>query len=418
MTKNELHKLIRECLNEVTNNLNEISLPPGFSSSDLRSLDVFAGVTDEAEPEELTEDDEKLLGAPVSDFPDDELKSYLKRVVGEPAINKKTGLPKLDKTGKPKFVSGKLATDKFKYPYVHRSNIIDGSGNPIDPEKLKTLIKVRPTKLLKSNTKMQKSGGNKFKFYDISLPALRGLIVDESSNELKIVSTCPGAGGCKVYCYAKKGGYVQYKDVSMIQTRMVNFLLNDYQGFKSMLIGELNTLLGMRSSKKIVLRWHDSGDFMSPKYLQMAFDIARATPNVMHYAYTKMVGMVSAANKPKNFVFNFSQGAIAPEEKLIQIGDKQSIVVPKPLFKDLMHKDTDLGKWVYNSDKDKETLKRKMSLKYNIPEDSIITYDEMMNIPYDQEVDTEPMYNVIVAAGEGDTSAMRKDVIGTYLLIH
>jgi hypothetical protein len=59
-----------------------------------------------------------------------------------------------------------------------------------------------------------------------------------------------------------------------------------------------------------------------------------------------------------------------------------------------------------------------MSLKYNIPEDSIITYDEMMNIPYDQKVDTTPMYNVIVAAGEGDTSAMRKDVIGTYLLIH
>jgi hypothetical protein len=46
--------------------------------------------------------------------------------------------------------------------------------------------------------------------------------------------------------------------------------------------------------------------------------------------------------------------------------------------------------------------------------DSVITYDEMMKIP----VGSEPKYNVIVKPGDGDDSANRADVIGTWLLIH
>ena len=43
-----------------------------------------------------------------------------------------------------------------------------------------------------------------------------------------------------------------------------------------------------------------------------------------------------------------------------------------------------------------------------------ITYDEMMNIP----VGDKPKWNVIVKPGDGDDSANRADVIGTWLLIH
>ena len=40
--------------------------------------------------------------------------------------------------------------------------------------------------------------------------------------------------------------------------------------------------------------------------------------------------------------------------------------------------------------------------------------DEMVTIP----VGTEPNLNVIVKPGDGDDSANRADVLGTYLLLH
>ena len=130
-----------------------------------------------------------------------------------------------------------------------------------------------------------------------------------------------------------------------------------------------------------------------------------------------MVGMVSASQKPDNFIFNYSQGAIAPEEKLIDPKiHKHSTVVPSPMFNDYIHKDKKTGKWEYNSESDLSTFKNKLSMKYSIPVESIITYDELEDIPEDPNKTIK--YNVIVKSGDGDVSAKRKDVLGTYLLIH
>lgn len=389
MNKTELIQLIKECMFESKSGIYEMTLPPGFTSDDFESIDSFSTITE-------TEND-KLLGAPITDFPPDEMASYLQRVA--------------DKK--------KDVTDKYKYPFVHRSNIIDDNGKVIDQEKLKSLIAVRPEKLLKQNTKIQHSGGQSYTFYDISLPALRGLIVDESTNQFKIVTTCPAAGACKIYCYAKRGGFVQWKAASLSQTRMVNFLLNDYLGFKVKLISELNSAVARNAKKnvKVVLRWMDSGDFMSEKYLMLAFDVARSTPNIIHYGYTKQVGMVSAAIKPSNFVFNFSMGAIKPEEDKIKKSDKQSIVVPKQVFKDLIVKDEN-GNWKPNNPEDLDTLKRKLSLKYNVSEDTIITYNDLQEIPYNPDNIVDAKYSVIVGPGNGDDAAMRKDVQIVFLLIH
>ena len=402
MNRNQLHKLINECIAEVKQEMLEGALPPGFSVTDFQSMDTFINtdtefLSDDDDDDTINENDEKFLGATVTDLPPDEMASYLKRVA--------------DKK--------KDVTDKYKYPFVHRSNIIDDNGNVINQEKLKSLIKVRPEKILKQNTKMRHSGGKSYTFYDISLPALRGLIVDESTNQFKIVTTCPSAGACKVYCYAKRGGFVRWKAASLSQTRMVNFLLNDYMGFKIRLISELNSAVTRNAKKNVdvILRWHDSGDFMTDKYLMMAFDIARSTPNIIHYAYTKQVGMVSGANKPINFVFNFSDGAIKPEEDKIKPVDKQSVVVPKPVFQDLITKDKN-GNWKSNNPEDLDTLKRKLSLKYNVTEESIITYNELQKIPYDPENVGDSKYSVIVGSGNGDDAAMRKDVQFIFLLIH
>lgn len=393
----------------------------GLPVSSIQSLDSFVA-------QELDEAD--MLGAGTSDIPSDELQAYLDRSAGKPDIYKKTGLPKLDKKGKQKYVTTKVSTDKFKYPYVHPAlareiQIVDASGRRYDLNKLKTYIATRPDKILKQNEKISHSGGESTQFYNIGLPALQGLGYDEKNQKFVIINTCPGAGACKVYCYAKKGGYVQYRPVNISQTRQLNFLLNDPDGYKNMLSNEIRAAVEKNSKKnvKTVIRWHDSGDFFSPDYVNLAYSVAKTFPNVDFYAYTKMAD-VAKGDKPVNFKMNFSAGAKPDQEKQVDFKTtKHSTVVPKQMFADLVDReevpDPDkpsktIKKLVYKSPDAIKILKKKLSLKYNVSEDSVITYDEMMKIP----VGDKPKWNVIVKPGDGDDSANRADVVGTWLLIH
>ena len=92
--------------------------------------------------------------------------------------------------------------------------------------------------------------------------------------------------------------------------------------------------------------------------------------------------------------------------------------IPDPEFKPNPNKPDKkaklIKKLVYKSPSAINILKKKLALKYNFPEDSVITYDEMMEIP----VGDKPKWNVIVKSGDGDDSANRSDVLGTWLLIH
>jgi len=382
----------------------EVSLPPGFGTNDFESIEDFVAGKETPNKSDSnldfskigeSEGDEKFMGANVRDFP--EMPQYLKRVAAK----------------------DKEPADKFKYPFIHRSNIVDDAGNILEPKDLKEKFTKRPDHILQQNAKLKKSGSKTYVFHNISMPAFKGLIVDESTGDFKIVDTCPTAGGCKVYCYAKHGGYVQWKSTSLSQTRTLNYLLNDWEGFKTKLIGEINAAHNnaKRRDAEMILRWHDAGDFMSEKYLDMAFEIAKETPEVTHYAYTKRISMVSAAEKPKNFVFNLSQGS-TEDTLLAKTKGKHSVVVPSPLFKDFVEKDTSTGGWKFKSDHDYEQLKSKMAARYNIDKESIIDYKELMDVPYDSKEESEPKYNVIVKPGDGDDAAMRKDVTGMYLLIH
>lgn len=350
--------------------------------------------------QELEEAD--MLGANTRTLSPDEMQAYLGRTAG----------------------GSKTKMDKYTMPYVHRGNIEikDENDRTFDLDKLRAAITARPEKILKQNEKITHSGGGSTVYYNIGLPALKGLAVNEATGEFVVVDTCPGAGACKVYCYAKKGGYVQWKASSMSQTRQLNFLLNDPQGYKNKLENELRSAVAKFGKKgtKVVVRWHDAGDFFSPEYLDMAYSVAKDFPNVDFYAYTKMAG-VATGSKPSNFKMNFSMGATPEQEKQIDFQrTKHSTVVPKQMFDDLISRDDD-GKVVRNdkgqiqfSDDNLKVLKKKLASKYNMPEDSVITYDEMMALP----VANEPTYNVIVKPGDGDDSANRADVIGTWLLIH
>ena len=398
MNKNDLRKLIKEVFDEITTEekpLNELSLKT-------MTLNQFLD-------NGLTEAD--MLGATTREVPAAEMQDYLKRVK--------------DKE--------KLTTDKYKMPFVHGGNIEikDENDRTYDLEKLKLSIKVRPATLLKQNEKITHSGGDATVYFNLGLPALKGLAVNEKNNEFVIVDTCPGAGACKVYCYAKKGGYVQWKASSMSQTRVLNFLLNDPEGFKSKLSSEIKSaqvkfdkkqtkLSSNKNKTKLVIRWHDAGDFFSPEYLNLAYSIASNFPDVDFYAYTKMAS-VAVGTKPANFTTNFSGGSTPDQEKQIDFKTtKHSTVVPKQAFEDLILRGDD-GK-VKRDEKNRIqfspenliTLKKKLAMKYSVSADSVITYDEMVAIP----VGMEPNWNVIVKPGDGDDSANRADVLGTYLLLH
>lgn len=365
-----------------------------------------------------------MLGANFRDLDDEELMAYLQRqYMKRQATTDKALKKKLDKD--PEF-QRQIKIDRYKYPYIHSTTavkIVDPSGRRFDLDKLKDAIKQRPTKILKQNEKLQHSGGGVTMFYNIGLPALKGLAVNEKTNKLVVIDTCPGAGACKVYCYAKKGGYIQYENAPISSTRLLNFLVNDPAGFKAMLEREIATAVKGASKKNadVAIRWHDSGDMFSSDYLDMAYDVARKFPTVKFYAYTKLAG-VAQGEKPNNFLMNFSAGAAKPQEKGVDFSKtKHSTVVPKPMFDELIIKDAK-GKAVRDekgriqfTPENMALLKSKLAAKYNVPSDSILSYDEMLNTPESSEVGK---YNVIVRPGDGDESANRKDVKGTYLLIH
>lgn len=402
--KNYIKKIIRESFGSVDNfsdnklSLNVMSLEDFMTQN---SIDI--GVTDDdmVYTEDMNEDS-NFLGAKTTKMSDKEMHNYLGRV--------KSGT--------------KIPSEKYKMPFVHPSNITikDEKDRKFDLKKLKSAIKNRPKKLLQQNEKLSKSGDGSMVFYNIGLPALKGLAVDENTDEFVVVDTCPGAGSCKVYCYAKKGGYVQWKASSMSQTRTLNYLLNDPDGFKSQLSSEIKKT-NKRFQKrniKLIVRWHDAGDFFSPDYLNLAYEIAREHPDVDFYAYTK-VANVALGEKPENFKISFSAGAKPEQEKQIDFTkNKHSQVVVKDLFSDLITKTAknkvvkDDKKRIQFSPENLVKLKDRLSDTYNIPVSSIVTYDEIMELPIKNDV----VYNVIVRPGDGDDSANRPDVLGIYLLIH
>jgi len=377
-------------------------------------------------------DEATKLPAQARDFGSDEFQDYMKRIVGTPDIDKKTGQVKTDKKGNEKYVSGKTKTDKYKLPYIHRSSVIEylgPDGKTYDEDKVKQTLAQRPKALLKQNEKMKHSNGELEQFFNVGFAALTGIALDEDTNNLIIVNTCPGAGSCKVDCFAMKGGKVQFKAAWQSDGRILTYLLNDPDGFFNQLSNEISKeeALGKKGGYTVTIRWHDAGDFFSPEYLDLALKMAAKHPDTKFYAYTKMAG-AALAKKPDNFIINWSEGAHTSQEKQVKAQDpsldttKNSRIVPDELFQDLLVKDEKKnlvkgpeGQWQVQPDKLPE-LKQRLAKQYGLSANSILSYTEYMakrkNIPAGMK------YNVIVAPGEGDISANDPNIISTLLLKH
>jgi len=403
----------------------EPKLPGAVGGVKVMSPEQFAGVEDE-EVDEATK-----LPAQSRELSGQEFQDYMTRIKGTPDIDKKTGEVKVDKKGIPKYISGKLKTDKYKLPYVHRSSAIeyyDEAGKQFKEEAVIAALKQRPKALLKQNEKMKHSNGELEQFFNVGFAALTGIAVDESTGKLIVVNTCPGAGSCKVDCFAMKGGKIQFKAAWLSDGRILTYLLNDPSGFFSQLSSEIakEERLGDKGGYSVTVRWHDAGDFFSPEYLDLALKMAASHPDVKFYAYTKMAG-AALAQKPGNFIINWSEGANTGQEKQIKAADpelkqtKNSRIVPEKLFWDLLAKDekgnlkkTPGGAWQPAGPEELAELKQRLAKAYGLSPNSILSYDEYMS----RGKGSAMQWNVIVAPGEGDLSANDRNVLSTLLLRH
>ena len=154
-------------------------------------------------------------------------------------------------------------------------------------------------KLLTQNAKMRRSGGAKYALYNFGIPAFRS-----EAGE----STCPNAGACAAGCYARQGAYVWPAVRAASEARYQ--LTKDTDAFKTAMAKEFVRInrLAARDAKQLVIRIHDSGDFYSWPYFLAWIDIMKQFPEVVFYAYTKQVSMLTGATIPDNFKLNFSYG--------------------------------------------------------------------------------------------------------------
>ena len=327
----------------------------------------------------------------------------------------------------------KTKADRFN-PIIHGSNIKaitkDDGGEEWDLDDLARQIMTRPSKILGTNAKMAKSKKEGSITYDLTLPAISGMVIDEETGEFVEITTCPGAGECQLICYARKGGYVMFPASSMSAAQALNFLVNDPEGYMKMFDREVKAVKGKADGAgiKLLVRVHDAGDYFSKEYYNLSMDVARNNPDVKFYFYTKMGDVATDTSAPPNVVKQFSSGAQNREVKKVDFVKKagthvkDAITLPKDMFRGLFQTNAkgkyvkdDEGRTQVQSPAAWEKFKHELAARYKVDPASIITYDQMVKIPEGPA----PKWNVVVfPAGHGDLGAPRLDVANQFLMFH
>ncbi len=327
----------------------------------------------------------------------EELAKYLNDVRGNAFVDKYKDRQKFDKN----------------MPFIHaKSSFFDKESQDVDVDQFIERITAKPNNLVNTNEKILKTGAADEFVYKTGIPAFRGLAYDKEKGKFYVINTCPGAGSCVFICYAMKGNYVRYPASYDSMTRRLNFLLNDPKGFEEQLYKELRSKAIEHDAledyePKVIVRWNDSGDFFSQKYVDIANrvinNLQKDGYNVDSYAYTKMADV---AKGDKFGSTSFSDGANKKQSSMAS-GDnniKQSKIVPKELFSDL-----DINKISHQKE-----LKNRVADHFDLDAENVITFKELIK---KGEADS-PKYSVIVKPGDGDDAAMRNDVKNVLLTQH
>jgi hypothetical protein len=167
--------------------------------------------------------------------------------------------------------------------------------------------------LLTQNKKIKSSSTDSLTVYNFGIPAFKS----ETG-----IFTCLMAGVCVAGCYAKSGAYVWGNVKQAYEKRLAASLKDDFVDIMSI---DIRLILAKKSTKNLVIRIHDSGDFYSLEYFGKWFQIMNRFPQVKFYAYTKMVEMFKGRFLPSNFTLIFSLGG--KQDALIdQVTDRHSRV--------------------------------------------------------------------------------------------
>lgn len=143
--------------------------------------------------------------------------------------------------------------------------------------------------LLTQNSKLRKTSKVLgLKVFNFGIPAYKS-----ASGKI----TCPFAGDCVKFCYAKKGAYIWSNVKPAFEKR---YELTKSDGFVSKMTDEL------LKKRPDYVRVHDSGDYYSREYLQKWIDIANLFPEIKFYSYTNSVAMLKETTLPNNFDIIFS----------------------------------------------------------------------------------------------------------------
>tara|TARA_R110000824_G_scaffold30186_1_gene99657 strand:+ start:1426 stop:2040 length:615 start_codon:yes stop_codon:yes gene_type:complete len=147
------------------------------------------------------------------------------------------------------------------------------------------------TNLLTQNSKLKKASAlNNVRVVNFGIPAYK-------SNTGKV--TCPFAGDCVKYCYARKGSFRWPNTINAYENRL-SIARSD--NFESM----MNSAIMLQNPHYV--RVHDSGDYFSKKYIDRWFSIMRSNPNTRFYSYTNSVLLMKQYKDklPDNFDVIFS----------------------------------------------------------------------------------------------------------------
>ena len=151
-------------------------------------------------------------------------------------------------------------------------------------------------KLLSQNSELRPDG-----IFNWSLPAFAIKLSDGTN-----FNVCPNAGACASYCYARNGTYL-FSNVRGRHIQNLEYTLYHLEEWQQQMLSEVQ-------HKKMIgkhVRIHDAGDFYNEEYLLAWLEIARQTPDVTFYAYTKEVSMFKRLvepNCPTNFRYLYSMG--------------------------------------------------------------------------------------------------------------
>jgi hypothetical protein len=120
----------------------------------------------------------------------------------------------------------------------------------------------------------------------------------------KKFNTCPNAGICAAFCYAKNGTYM-FSNVRKAHIEKLELVLFN----RSKWIELINEELKLKKYIDKYIRIHDAGDFFSLDYAMDWINIAKKNQQCIFYTYTKEVSLFkSIKDIPSNFIIIYSFG--------------------------------------------------------------------------------------------------------------